>query len=193
MKSSGKQWTDQLRSLSFTAIGTTQHDMDMDKGKLSKKIATTTLGGTKVRCTRGGCLLDQRPTPTPTPTNKDQGPWDHENQKTHPRTQRTTDQDEVFSLWAKFWCEIKIGIKSTMKPSQRQSEMDYIGPERDGNAGSGWVVGQMNSWTPSALVLNDLWHFPLPLLPYPACYVASPYANCFRESDKTMKFSLGCH
>lgn len=70
MKSPGKQWTDQLRSLSFTAIGTTQHDMDMDKGKLSKKIATTT-GGQKCGIQRGGWIHwtnDQRP------TTKDQGP-----------------------------------------------------------------------------------------------------------------------
>lgn len=113
------QTMDQLRSLSFTAIaiGTTQHDMDETwsetREKFQRKIATTTTE-------EGG-----RP-------GKSKGKTENQKTKRRPRS--------FARAWSKFWCEIKIGIKSTMRPEtdRRKRQPEQSRAERDRERGGAW-------------------------------------------------------
>jgi len=91
----------QLRSLSFTAIGRTQHDTTWTRENFQKKIATTGMGFPRKKWRWVGGLHVSRDSSV---------------------RKRNSPGPRSFSQGPKFWCEIKIGIKSTMKPAASRQQ-----------------------------------------------------------------------
>jgi len=79
---------------------------------------------------------------------------------------RNSPGPRSFSQGPKFWCEIKIGIKSTMKPGSIQTAVEREGD--NGQQKETAYLGQSETgrvwYWPGVLVLNDLGLFACPVL-----------------------------